>query len=193
MKTMMPADSASQEAAVAASLPSLLTIFWTFFKIGAFTFGGGYAMISLIEQELVQRHKWVEPSDFMDAVAGAQFLPGAIAVNVALFTGHKVRGAVGALTATLGVVLPSYLVISVIAAAFGRFSDLPMVHHFLRGAHVVVVSLIFAAVMRIGRRNLDAPWKWAAVFVGLGAILFLNIHPVVVVLAAAGAGILFAR
>ena len=190
MKTMTRAESAFTETATAASLPSLWAIFWTFFKIGAFTFGGGYAMISLIEQELVHRHRWVQQQDFMDAVAGAQFLPGAIAVNVALFTGHRVRGAIGSLTATLGVVLPSYLVISVIATAFDRFSNLPMVHHFLRGAHVVVVSLIFATVMRIGRRTLNAGWKWAAVFIGLGAILILNIHPVVVVLASAAAGIL---
>jgi chromate transporter len=193
MATKTQEGSIHPQAAAEASPPSLLPIFWTFFKIGAFTFGGGYAMISLIEQELVHRHKWVEMQDFMDAVAGAQFLPGAIAVNVALFTGHKIRGAIGALTATLGVVLPSYLVISIIAAAFERFSRLPVVHHFLRGAHAVVVSLIFATAIRIGRQTLNAKWKWTAVIVGLAAILILKMHPVVVVIASAGAGILLTR
>ncbi len=190
---MRAGGPASPEAAAAVTPPSLLAIFWIFFKIGAFTFGGGYAMISLIEEELVHRHRWVQPEDFMDAVAGAQFLPGAIAVNVALFTGHRVRGAIGALTATLGVVLPSYLVISIIATAFEEFSSLPMVHHFLRGAHVVVVSLILSTVFRIGRPTLNVWWKWVAVFLGLAAIIVFNIHPVVVVLAAAAAGILFVR
>lgn len=185
--------SGQETVAAMASPPNLWVIFRTFFTIGAFTFGGGFAMISLIEQELVHRQGWLDPSEFLDCVSSVQLIPGAVAINMALLTGYRIRGLAGGLVATLGVALPSFLVISIIAAVFENFHNSAVVSAFFQGVRPVVVGLILATALRIGRQTLDARWKWIAVVVGLTIMLLLQIHPIAIVLLAAGAGLLLAK
>lgn len=177
---------------VTASRPSLWSIFWTFFKIGAFTFGGGFAMISLIEQELVYRRRWIQPSDFLDSVSSVQLIPGAVAINMALFTGHRIRGLAGGLAAATGVTLPSFVVISVIAGVFSDFHESQIASSFFQGVRPVVVGLILATALRIGSQTLDEKWKWIATIVGLGVMFLLQAHPIIIVLLAAITGLLLA-
>jgi len=172
--------------------PSLWSVFWTFFKIGAFTFGGGYAMISLIEQELVQRQGWMQPNDFLECFASVQLIPGAVAINMGLFTGHKMRGAAGGLAAAAGVTLPSFIIISLIAAVFHNFHEWEIVSSFFYGVRPVVVGLILATALRIARQTLDARWKWLAAAAGLVIMFSVNVHPIAIVLLAAITGLLLA-
>ena len=102
---------------------NLLKMFITFFKIGAFTFGGGYAMIPLIEEEVVNKKKWVEKQEFMDMLVISQSLPGPLALNCSTFIGYKISGVIGAVMAILGITLPSFLIITLIAAYFMQFRD----------------------------------------------------------------------
>lgn len=175
---------------IIATFPSLWSIFWTFFKIGAFTFGGGFAMISLIEQELVQRQRWIQPSEFLDCVSSVQLIPGAVAINISLFTGYRMRGTAGGLVAAAGVALPSFLVISGIASTFGDFHNSKLAVNFFLGVRPVVVGLILATALRIGSQTLDAGWKWIAVVVSLVIMFFFRIHPIAIVLMAAATGLL---
>lgn len=188
-----PINARENTIPITASPPSLWLIFWTFFKIGAFTFGGGFAMISLIEQELVHRRRWIQPSHFLDCVSSVQLIPGAVAINMALFTGHSMRGLSGGLAAAAGVTLPSFLVISFIASAFSDFHKSQIASSFFQGVRPVVVGLILATALRIGGQTLDAKWKWIAVIVGLGVMFLLQVHPIVVVLSAAVAGLLLSE
>ena len=149
-------------------------------------------MISLIEQELVQRQQWIQPSEFLDCVSSVQLIPGAVAINIALFTGHRMRGIAGGLVAATGVALPSFLVISAIATAFGDFHKSQIASNFFQGVRPVVVGLILATALRIGGQTLNARWKWIAVIVGLAILFLLNIHPIIIVLMAAASGLLFA-
>jgi chromate transporter len=177
---------------IITTFPSLWSIFWTFLKIGAFTFGGGFAMISLIEQELVQRQRWIQPSEFLDCVSSVQLIPGAVAINMSLFTGYRMRGTVGGLVAAAGVALPSFVVISAIAAAFGDFHNSKVAVNFFLGVRPVVVGLILATALRIGGQTLDVGWKWIAVVVGLLIMFLFKIHPIAIVLMAAATGLLLA-
>ncbi len=126
-----------------------LQLFLTMFKIGAFTFGGGYAMIALLENELVVKKNWVEKEEFLDMVAIAESTPGPIAINSATYIGYKVGGFIGALTATLGMVLPSFTIIFVISLFFDKFLSLSYVGCAFRGIQVCVIYLIFTAGLKL--------------------------------------------
>jgi len=114
-------------------MKKLLKLFWIFFKIGAFTFGGGYAMIPLIEREMVEKQKWLSDDEIIDMFAVAESIPGAIAINTSTFIGYKVAGYWGAIVAMFGVALPSFLIITIIAAVFSQFQDLPLVKAAFEG------------------------------------------------------------
>lgn len=126
-------------------LKKLLKLFATMFKIGAFTFGGGYAMIALLENEFVTQKKWVDKDEFLDIVAIAESTPGPIAINMATYLGYKQAGVLGSACATLGVVLPSFLIIYVISLFFDAFLSLTLVANAFRGIQACVVYLIFSA------------------------------------------------
>ena len=134
-------------------MKELWKIFLTFFKIGAFTFGGGYAMIPLIQREAVENHHWVEDRDILDIVAIAESTPGPIAINAATFVGYRVRGFAGALTATVGVVLPSFLVILGIFYVLRQFQDLKVVQYAFRGIRVGVLVLMLKALFKMLKVN----------------------------------------
>ena len=130
-------------------LPKLLQLFLSFLKIGAFTFGGGYAMIALLESEFVSRKKWLEKEEFLDMLGVAESTPGPIAVNTATYIGYKVAGVLGALVSTLAVCLPAFVIIFVISLFFDRFLSLTYVGFAFRGIQVAVVYLIGSAGVKV--------------------------------------------
>lgn len=124
-----------------------LELFRTFFKIGAFTFGGGYAMIELIKQETVTKHHWISEEDILDVVAIAESTPGPIAINSATFIGYKIAGIRGSLAATAGVVLPSFVIIYVISFVLKQFESLQAVNYAFFGIRAAVLALILQALL----------------------------------------------
>ena len=130
-------------------LPKLLQLFLSFLKIGAFTFGGGYAMIALLESEFVSRKKWLEKEEFLDMLGVAESTPGPIAVNTATYIGYKVAGVLGSLVSTLAVCLPAFVIIFVISLFFDRFLSLTYVGFAFRGIQVAVVYLIGSAGIKV--------------------------------------------
>ncbi len=124
-------------------------LFLTMLKIGAFTFGGGYAMIALLENEFIAKKKWMEKEEFLDMVAIAESTPGPIAINSATYIGYKVCGVLGSLAATLGMVLPSFTIIFAISLFFDRFLSLSYVGYAFRGIQVCVIYLIFTAGLKL--------------------------------------------
>lgn len=127
----------------------LLKMFAIFFKIGAFTIGGGYAMIPIIQDEIVKKNKWMTEEEFIDALAVAQGSPGPIAVNTSIYVGYELEGFKGAIVATLGTVLPSFLIILVVAAFFDKIKNNVIVDRVFKGIRPVVVALITSAVYKL--------------------------------------------
>ncbi|WP_139224064.1 chromate transporter [Proteiniphilum acetatigenes] len=164
-------------------------LFLIFFKIGAFTFGGGYAMIPLIRNEVVNKKRWLEDDEFMDMLAIAQSMPGPIALNTALFAGNKRLGFKGSLFSGAGVILPSFIVILLIAMVFTQFKDNPLVERIFKGIRPAVVALIVAPLLSLGK-SAGVRWKnlWIPVVVAL-AVWQLNVSPMYIVLAAILLGI----
>ncbi len=134
-----------------------LQLFTTLFKIGLFTFGGGYAMISLLENELVERKKWLEHDEFMDIVAVAESTPGPIAINCATYVGYKRVGVLGSAFATLGVCMPSFIIIYFISVFFDKFMELSVVASAFKGIQACVVYLIFSAGLKMLKKMKKNP------------------------------------
>lgn len=122
-------------------------LFWTFFRIGAFTFGGGYAMIPLIQKEIVEQKGWLEEMELLDIVAVAESTPGPIAVNMATFVGHQIGGGIGALCATIGVVIPSFWIIVLVAFFMNQFKNCLYVQYAFNGIRIGVLALMIKACL----------------------------------------------
>jgi len=168
-------------------------LFWSFFKVGTFTVGGGYAMIPLMQREVVDRHRWLTAEDFLDAVALSQSMPGVFAVNMATLTGQRLRGTRGAIAAILGTVLMPIVFILLLAVAFRSLKDNVWVERFFLGIRPAVVALIAAPVFTMARA---AKVSWSNVWIPVtGALLIwlLGVNPILVVLAAGAGGYLFSR
>ena len=173
---------------------SLLTIFLVFLKIGAFTFGGGYAMLPIIEREVVSIRKWVEENLFFDMLIVAQSLPGAIALNSAIQIGLHLRGITGGTIAALGVIIPPIGIILVLAAFFlPFFQDNVFVKAVFYGLRPAVVALIAATVIRLGRSILDHWLSIALAAALLAAALLLKIHPIAILITGGLAGLIIFR
>lgn len=129
----------------------LIDGFITFMKIGLFTLGGGYAMIPMIEDEVVNRHKWLSKEDFLDVLALAQMLPGIFAVNISIYIGHKLKGLKGSLAFCAGVVIPSFVLILLIAMFFTHYSDNALVISAFKGIRPAVVALILVPCIKLGK------------------------------------------
>ncbi len=134
-----------------------LDLFLTFAKVGACTFGGGYAMLPILQREVVEKKGWATEGELTDYYAIGQCTPGVIAVNTATFIGFKHKSYPGAVIATLGVVFPSIVIITVIAAFLSNFADIPVVQHALGGVNAAVVALIFSSVIKLGKSTLKGP------------------------------------
>ena len=171
----------------------LLKLFAAFARVGVLTFGGGYAMIPMLEREIVDRHGWATSEELMDYYAVGQCTPGVIAVNTATFIGYKIAGNIGGVMATLGVVFPSLVIITVIAGIIQNFADIPAVRSAFAAIRVCVCVLIFNSVLKLW--NSAVKDKAALVLCLLVFVLsiFFNISPIVFVVFCAAAGILFTR
>ena len=169
-------------------MKNLLTIFFTFLKIGAFTFGGGYAMIPLIQKEAVEHHHWVTDSDILDIVAIAESTPGPIAINAATFVGYQTKGFSGAVAATLGVVLPSFVTIFAVFHVLQAFQNAPVVQYAFNGIRVGVLVLMLKALLKMFKTNSKGALPYTimgAAFV-LTALLKVNTFLVIGLCAAVG-------
>lgn len=168
-------------------------LFVVFFKVGAFTFGGGYAMIPLIRRELAERRNWLPPAELADILAVSQSAPGAIAVNVAIFTGYRIAGLPGATAAVLGAVLPSLVVILIIAAFFTGIQHLPVVKHIFFGLRPAVLALILAAAVSVGRDTIADWFSAMVVAAGVALMFFLHLHPILVIVLAGTTGAIYGK
>ena len=170
-----------------------LEAFGIFFKIGAFTIGGGYAMVPLIENEIVKKRKWIAQDDFMDLLAISQSAPGILAVNISIFIGYKLKGIRGSIITALGTVLPSFLIIVAIALFFHNFKDNVIVERIFKGIRPAVVALIAAPTFtmaksaRINRYNM-----WIPVVSAL-LIWLLGFSPIWIIIAAGIGGFLWGQ
>ena len=168
-------------------------LFQTFFKIGVFTLGGGYAMIPLIEEEVVNKKQWVSKDEMLDLIAIAQSCPGVFAINIATFIGYKLKKRNGAIATTLGTALPSFLIILAIAIFFSQFKDNKIVAAIFRGIRPAVVALIAVPTFRLGQRaQLNRYTIWIPVVCAL-AIWALGVSPIYIIIIAALAGYLYGR
>ena len=165
------------------NIKEYLNIYWTMFIIGITTFGGGYAMVAIIERELGEKKKWIEPNELLDYIAIAQITPGIIAVNTATFVGRKMKGLGGAIAATLGVITPSLIIIIIIAAILTNFYDNVYVMHAFAGIRVVVCALIINATIKFFKSTV-VDWLTFIVFICVFVVAaFTNIETVFIVLA----------
>lgn len=173
---------------------SLGTLFFTFFKIGLFTFGGGYAMIALLEEEFIQRRKWLDKDEFLDMTAIAESTPGPVAINSATYLGYKLAGVPGAATATVAVCLPSFLIIYAISLFFEQFTQLTVIANAFKGIQVCVIYLIFSAGVRMLKALDKSPFATGVlaavmlVMVGL-SLAGVSISSILLILLSGAAGV----
>lgn len=168
----------------------LLDMFLTFAKVGVMTFGGGYAMLPILQREVVDNKGWATEEELMDYFAIGQCTPGIIAVNTATFIGQKHKGIAGSIFATVGVVFPSLIIISLLAGVIEAFSHIVWVQNAFGGIRVCVCVLIFNAVMKLLKKAVIDKFTFAIfAIVALGSI-FTPLSPVIFVIVAAGTGIL---
>ncbi len=172
-------------------------IYWesfkTFFKIGIFTLGGGYAMIPLIEEEVVNRHKWIGKEEMLDLIAIAQSCPGVFAINIAIFIGYKLNKVRGALATSVGTALPSFLIILLIAIFFHQFEDNKIVAALFRGIRPAVVALIAVPTFNLAKRaELNKYTIWIPIVSAI-AIWLLGVSPIWIIIIAGIGGFIFGR
>ena len=170
-------------------------IYWstfsTFFKIGMFTLGGGYAMIPIIEEEVVNKHQWVSKEDMLDLIAIAQSCPGVFAINASIFIGYKLRKTRGALVTALGTALPSFLIILAIAIFFHQFEDNKVVAAMFRGIRPAVVALIAVPTFNLAKSaHLNRYTLWIPIVSAL-AIWLLGVSPIWIIILAGVGGYLY--
>ena len=173
---------------------NLGTLFFTFFKIGLFTFGGGYAMIALLEEEFIQRRKWLDKDEFLDMTAIAESTPGPVAINSATYLGYKLAKVPGAATATVAVCLPSFLIIYAISLFFEQFTQLTVIANAFKGIQVCVIYLIFSAGVRMLKSLDKSPFATGVlaavmlVMVGL-SLAGVSVSSILLILLSGAAGV----
>lgn len=178
----------------AQEVKSLGTLFFTFFKIGLFTFGGGYAMIALLEEEFIQRRKWLDKDEFLDMAAIAESTPGPVAINSATYLGYKLAKVPGAVTATVAVCLPSFLIIYAISLFFEQFTQLTVIANAFKGIQVCVIYLIFSAGVRMLKALDKSPFATGVlaavmlVMVGL-SLAGVSVSSILLILLSGAAGV----
>lgn len=186
----MPASEQSTKSSV---LQMLLRLAMIFFRIGAFTFGGGFAMIPLIKIELVDKTGWMSEEEFVDAIAVTQGAPGPIAVNVGVYTGYRIAGFWGAVVSAISVTLPSFLIILIIAIAFGTLDENPTIARVFDGVRGAVVALIAHAAYELGKKVLKNRLVWGIFITVVTVIFVLDPHPALVIVASGLAYLFLAR
>ncbi|MCI5971453.1 MAG: chromate transporter [Anaerococcus sp.] len=172
---------------------TLLELYLTFFKMGLFTFGGGYAMLPLLEREVVDKKGWASHEEILDYYAIGQSTPGIIAINTSTFCGYKVGGNIGGIVASLGFITPSIIIISIIAKFLQSFSHLAIIQHAFAGIRVAVCALVFYSVLKMIKKDANTGLKFMVFILTFVAIGFLSISPIVVVVTVGVFGILLGR
>jgi len=170
-------------------IPKTLSLFLTFMKIGLFTFGGGYAMIPLIQRETVDNKKWINDKDILDIVAIAESTPGPIAINAATFIGYRVGGFWGALAATVGVVLPSFVIITAISFVLAAFQNIRWIQYAFNGIRAGVLALIVKALWSMFKQSPKGIFAYLIMLGAFAATAFLPVNVIYVILFCAAAGI----
>ncbi len=165
-----------------------LKLVWSFFKVGILTFGGGYAMLPMLQREIVERRGWATEEELLDYYAIGQCTPGVIAVNTATFIGSRKKGVLGGFLATLGVVLPSLLIITAIAALLTNFAEIPAVQHALAGIRVAVVVLVGFSVWKLMKSGVKGGFGWCLFLLVFFVSAIWGLSPVIVVLVSAASG-----
>ena len=168
----------------------ILTLFLTFFKIGAFTFGGGYAMIPLIQREIVEKHGWMTDEDILDIFAIAESTPGPIAINSATFVGWRVAGFWGAALATSGVVLPSFVIILLISFLFNEFASYPVVQYAFTGIRAGVLALLVKALWTMYKKNPKHPIGYGIMAAAFIITAFFDVPVLAVIVGCAAVGLI---
>lgn len=159
-------------------------IFWSFFQIGALTFGGGYAMLPMIQKEIVDKRQWATNEEIIDYFAIGQLTPGVIAVNTATFIGYKTKSVLGGIIATLGVITPSIIIITIIAAFLKNFMSYEIVQHAFSGIRVAVCVLISLAILKLSKSNIKNKTGLLIALIVFLLVTFTNISSVYVIIGA---------
>ena len=180
--------------APAPKAQSLGTLFFTFFKIGLFTFGGGYAMIALLEEEFIQRRRWLDKDEFLDMTAIAESTPGPVAINSATYLGYTRAGVPGAAASTVAVCLPSFLIIYAISLFFEQFTQLTVIANAFKGIQVCVIYLIFSAGVRMLQaldRSLFSSGVLLSVFLAMTSLSLagISVSSILLILLSGAAGV----
>ncbi len=170
---------------------SLWTLFITFAKVGVLTFGGGYAMLPILEREVVTNHKWSTTEQMLDYYAIGQCTPGIIAVNVSTFVGYSERGYLGAMVATLGIVFPSVVIITLLASVLKMFQDNVYVQKAFAGIRIAVCALMVSAVIKLAKKAISNVATLVIAVLSLLLQILLGVSPIIIVLSAAAYGVLF--
>ncbi len=165
----------------------IFDLFYIFARIGGFTFGGGYAMLPMLQKEVVEKRKWATQEELMDYYAIGQCTPGIIAVNTATFIGYKTKGIAGAISATLGVITPSIIIVGIIAAFISGFQEIEIVQHAFSGIRAAVVALIASSVIKLSKKSVVDIITFI-IFLIVAVLSFVtDISPVVFIISAAAA------
>ena len=168
-----------------------LKLFLAFLKIGAFSFGGGYAMLPFIQREIVEKNNWIDINEFMDIIGISQMTPGPIAINSATFVGYKVSGVLGSIMATLGVIFTSLILVSIISKMLEKFKESEVIKAALMGMRPVLIALIIKAFVDLAKESyLDLKSLIIAAIIGL-VLLSKKVHPILVIVLAGVIGLVF--
>ena len=172
-----------------SKIRKILTLFLTFLKIGAFTFGGGYAMIPLIQREIVEKHKWASDDDLLEIVAIAESTPGPIAINAATFVGYRVCGFFGAFISTVGIVLPSFCIILAISFVLREFRELKAVQYAFQGIRAGVLALIFKALFTMYKKCKKKIVSYIVMALAFVLVAFFKVNVLFVIITCAAIGL----
>jgi len=171
-------------------MPNIKEIFLVFLKIGSVAFGGVYSMLSFFEREIVQKKKWLTHDDFMEAVVIGQMTPGAPIVNTGIFIGYKLKRFLGAVSATIGQILPSFLLILFIGYFYFEYREVRVIHSALKGVGAAVVGLIASVVIKMAKGSLKNPTDWSIAVLSFLGLLMLRANPIAIILLFGALGML---
>ena len=171
-------------------LPTLLELYVAFFRTGLFTFGGGLAMMPMLQKELIEKKHWLTDEDLIDYYAIGQSTPGIIAVNVATFVGYRQAGILGGIIATLGIISPSIIIITILAGTINSISEYPKVQSALKGINVAVAALLTTVIIKFAKKTIKNVWNVLFMLAAFALIFFLKVPSYIVILAAIAIGCL---
>ena len=171
-------------------LPTLLELYAAFFRTGLFTFGGGLAMMPMLQKELIEKKHWLTDEDLIDYYAIGQSTPGIIAVNVATFVGYRQAGVLGAIVATLGIISPSIIIITILAGTINSISEYPRVQAALKGINVAVAALLTTVIIKFAKKTIKNIWNVLFMLAAFLCIFWLKVPSFIIILAAIALGCL---